>query len=122
MGQRHGRRDLQRHSQREQPELHPEHHWSARRVSVSHDRDQCQQLGHRRRGNANGQCGDDSVHRDGHDAASATAYTGGYVTFTAAFDGNHPIAYQWQVDKGSGYTNLLNATNAALAADESAAL
>jgi hypothetical protein len=47
--------------------------------------------------------------------ASATAYTGGYVTFTATFDGNHPIAYQWQVDKGSGYTNILNATNTALA-------
>lgn len=28
--------------------------------------------------------------------SSATAYTGGSVTFTAAFDGNHPVTNQWQ--------------------------
>jgi hypothetical protein len=47
--------------------------------------------------------------------ASWSGYTGGAVTFNAAFDGNHPIAYQWQVDKGSGYTNILGATNTSLA-------
>jgi hypothetical protein len=36
----------------------------------------------------------------------ATRYTGGMITFAAAFDGNFPIAYQWQLDGGSGYTNI----------------
>ena len=43
-----------------------------------------------------------------------TRYTGGSVTFTATFDGNHPITNQWQVDKGSGYVNLAGATNTSL--------
>ncbi len=46
--------------------------------------------------------------------ASETRYTGGSVTFTAEFDGNHPITYLWQVDKGSGYVNIANATNTSL--------
>jgi hypothetical protein len=44
----------------------------------------------------------------------ASRYTGGTVTFTAAFDGNHPITYQWQVDKGSGYGPVAGATNTSL--------
>jgi hypothetical protein len=43
-----------------------------------------------------------------------TRYTGESVTFSAAFDGNHPISYQWQVDKGTGFTNISLATNASL--------
>lgn len=43
--------------------------------------------------------------------AGWNGYTTLGVTFSAAFDGNHPISYQWQVDKGSGYTNILDATN-----------
>ena len=45
---------------------------------------------------------------------SATCYTGGTVTFTATFDGNHPITNQWQVDKGSGYVSITGATNTTL--------
>jgi len=39
---------------------------------------------------------------------------GGQVTFTAAFDGNRPLAYQWQVDYGSGPGPIAGATNATL--------
>ncbi len=46
--------------------------------------------------------------------AAVSRYVGGYVTFNAAFDGNHPIAYQWQVDGGSGYTNIPGATATSL--------
>jgi hypothetical protein len=46
--------------------------------------------------------------------AGWNGYTTLGVTFSAAFDGNHPITYQWQVDKGSGYTNIPNATNVSL--------
>ena len=47
--------------------------------------------------------------------SAVSRYTGATVTFTAAFDGNHPITYQWQVDKGSGFTNIVGATNTSLA-------
>ena len=46
--------------------------------------------------------------------SSVGRYTGGSVTFTAAFDGNHPISYQWQADTGSGYVNIAGATNTSL--------
>ncbi|MGC3956972.1 MAG: hypothetical protein QM813_03090 [Verrucomicrobiota bacterium] len=47
--------------------------------------------------------------RVGFDTAPTTAdrFVGGAVTFTAAFDGTLPISYQWQVDKGSGATNIV---------------
>jgi len=41
---------------------------------------------------------------------AASIYTGGTATFAAAFDGNHPIAYQWQANTGTGYTNVPAAT------------
>lgn len=46
--------------------------------------------------------------------ATVTLYVGGTVTFSAAFDGNHPIAYQWQADTGSGFTNIPGATSTSL--------
>ena len=45
---------------------------------------------------------------------SAARYVGGSVTFAAAFDGNHPITYQWQVDKGGGFVGIAGATNTSL--------
>jgi alpha-L-fucosidase len=45
---------------------------------------------------------------------SAAQYVGGSVTFAAAFDGNHPITYQWQVDKGGGFVGIAGATNTSL--------
>jgi hypothetical protein len=47
---------------------------------------------------------------------SATLYTGGTVTFTAAFDGNHPITYQWQksTDGGTTWVGLTTQTNTTL--------
>lgn len=46
----------------------------------------------------------------------ATFYTGGHVTFSAAFDGNHPITNQWQMsaDGGTTWTNLAGQTNTTL--------
>jgi autotransporter-associated beta strand protein len=35
----------------------------------------------------------------------------GPVTMTASFTGQQPITYQWQVDTGSGYVNIPDATN-----------
>jgi hypothetical protein len=46
--------------------------------------------------------------------ASASRFGGGAVTFTASFDGTRPIAYRWQVDKGTGYTNIVGRTNTSL--------
>ncbi len=44
--------------------------------------------------------------------ANATYYPGSTATFTAAFDGSRPIAYQWVADGGSGtFTNIPGATN-----------
>jgi hypothetical protein len=45
-----------------------------------------------------------------------TRYTGGSVTFSAAFDGNHPITNQWQVsaDYGSTWVDLPAQTNTTL--------
>lgn len=44
----------------------------------------------------------------------AKSFVGGSVTFSASFTGTLPIAYQWQVDKGTGATNLIGQTNATL--------
>jgi hypothetical protein len=48
--------------------------------------------------------------------SSATLYTGGTVTFTATFDGNHPITNQWQksTDSGTTWVNLSGRTNTTL--------
>ncbi|HLP77881.1 MAG TPA: immunoglobulin domain-containing protein, partial [Candidatus Paceibacterota bacterium] len=52
------------------------------------------------------------------DTAPATAvsrYQGGTITFTAAFDGNHPMTYQWQLDGNTGtFTNIPGANSATL--------
>jgi autotransporter-associated beta strand protein len=48
-------------------------------------------------------------------ASAISRYAGGSATFSAAFDGNHPISYQWQLDGGAGYTNVPGGTNAVLA-------
>ena len=44
----------------------------------------------------------------------ALAYTGGSMTFSAAFIGPLPISYQWQADTGGGATNVPDATNSSL--------
>jgi hypothetical protein len=45
----------------------------------------------------------------------ATYYAGFTATFTAAFNGSWPIAYQWVTDGGSGtFTNVPGATNSTL--------
>jgi hypothetical protein len=44
--------------------------------------------------------------------SSATRYVGQSVTFTAAFDGTHPITYQWQ--RGDFGEDIPGATNATL--------
>ena len=44
----------------------------------------------------------------------ALGYVGGSLTFSAAFTGTLPIAYQWQVNTGGGAVNLPGATNATL--------
>jgi hypothetical protein len=41
---------------------------------------------------------------------SCTIFAGGSVTFTASFAGTLPITYQWQVNKGTTYTNLTGQT------------
>lgn len=45
-----------------------------------------------------------------------TRYTGGNVGFSASFDGNHPITYQWQqsADSGATWVNLPGQTNTTL--------
>ena len=47
----------------------------------------------------------------GDGSTNVYAFANGSVTFNAAFSGTAPIADQWQVDKGSGYTGILNDTN-----------
>ncbi|MGA2247130.1 MAG: lamin tail domain-containing protein [Verrucomicrobiota bacterium] len=44
----------------------------------------------------------------------ALGYVGGSLTFSAAFTGTLPIAYQWRVNTGSGATNIPGATNTSL--------
>jgi len=46
--------------------------------------------------------------------STVSRYTGGSVTFEAMFEGNHPIAYQWQANTGGSFTNIPNATNPTL--------
>ena len=41
--------------------------------------------------------------------------SGSSVTFAASFVGTLPISYQWQVDKGTGPTNIVGQTNTTLA-------
>ena len=45
---------------------------------------------------------------------AATRFAGGSVTFSAVWLGTLPMAFQWQVDKGSGPVDLPGQTNAAL--------
>ncbi len=44
----------------------------------------------------------------------ASRFIGGTVTFSASFTGTMPISYQWQVDKGTGPTNIVGQTNITL--------
>jgi mono/diheme cytochrome c family protein len=44
----------------------------------------------------------------------AVGDVGGQQTFSVAFNGTLPIAYQWQADTGHGFTNIPNATNPSL--------
>lgn len=44
----------------------------------------------------------------------ANRFIGGNVTFSASFTGTLPLSYQWQVDKGSGATNIVGQTNVTL--------
>ena len=46
--------------------------------------------------------------------ASAMRLVGASVTFSAAFEGTLPLTYQWQVDKGTGATNIVGQTNVTL--------
>lgn len=46
--------------------------------------------------------------------AAATDVVGSQVTFTAAFSGTSPIAYQWQVIGGVTTNNIPGATNSTL--------
>ena len=41
----------------------------------------------------------------------AQTLLGGLVTFQASYAGTLPITYQWQVDRGQGFSNLPGATN-----------
>jgi PKD repeat protein len=47
----------------------------------------------------------------GDGSTNVYAFANGSVTFSAVFAGPVPITNLWQVDKGSGYTGILNATN-----------
>jgi hypothetical protein len=48
--------------------------------------------------------------------ASTNEYVGASITYTVAFDGNHPITNQWQFssDNGATFVDLAGATNTAL--------
>jgi hypothetical protein len=49
------------------------------------------------------------------DISGATnVFSGGSLTLSPSFVGSLPIAYQWQVNKGSGYTSVPSQTNAIL--------
>jgi hypothetical protein len=45
---------------------------------------------------------------------TAVDFVGNEQTFSAAFNGTMPIAYQWQANTGGGMTNIPNATNTSL--------
>lgn len=45
---------------------------------------------------------------------AAQSFIGGSVKFTAVMDGSSPIARQWQVDKGSGFVDVVGQTNSTL--------
>ena len=44
----------------------------------------------------------------------ALGYVGGRLTFSAAFTGTLPLAYQWRVNTGTGAVNIPGATNTSL--------
>jgi hypothetical protein len=46
--------------------------------------------------------------------ATASAFPGGSVSFTASFAGTLPMTFQWQVDKGSGPVNVPGQNSATL--------
>ncbi|HEY5913859.1 MAG TPA: LamG-like jellyroll fold domain-containing protein [Verrucomicrobiae bacterium] len=46
--------------------------------------------------------------------AADTAFVGGQVTFTTTVNGSKPVTCQWQVNKGSGFTNLAGAAGSTL--------
>jgi len=46
--------------------------------------------------------------------ASASAFPGASQSFTASFVGTQPMTYQWQVDKGTGPTNIIGQNSATL--------
>jgi len=45
---------------------------------------------------------------------SLSAFPSASVTFSAVFSGNQPITYQWQVDKGTGPTNIVGQNSSTL--------
>jgi hypothetical protein len=45
---------------------------------------------------------------------TASAFPGASVTFSASFVGDQPITYQWQVDKGTGPTNIVGQNSSTL--------
>lgn len=46
--------------------------------------------------------------------SAPTVFIGRTITFSASFGGTLPITYQWQVDKGSGPTNIVGQTSGTL--------
>jgi hypothetical protein len=55
------------------------------------------------------------VSANGLTPCTVQTYAGGSTTFTdTSFVGTTPITYQWQVNTGSGFTNILGATNTSL--------
>ena len=50
----------------------------------------------------------------GADPASVATFGGGSLTLSASFTGTLPISYQWQVDTGTGPTNIVGQTNTTL--------
>jgi hypothetical protein len=57
---------------------------------------------------------EDTTPGTGNALGGAYAYVNGDMTFNAAFGGSLPIAYQWQVNTGGSYTNIVGATNSTL--------
>jgi PKD repeat protein len=53
----------------------------------------------------------DTTPGPGNGSTNVYAFANGSVTFSAAFDGPRPISTQWQADTGSGFNNILDATN-----------
>ncbi len=58
--------------------------------------------------------GPPTIVQDTLPSSGSSDVEGSAVTFTAAFEGSRPIAYQWQVDIGGGPTPLPGATNSTL--------